>query len=178
MNIALARSRKACGARGSTSRRRPRPGFSERPTTRISLSLTGKRVVFARDQDFLRLHAAGAAHFGIACRRKDTHNIGEILQGLILIWEYYDDADDLSGVVEFLWAGVNGGAYGLNRLAAASGSCGRIFDPCDGQETPPPADYQSDFGCGICFWSGRIIWDDGVVINTKEAPHDPPHVCR
>jgi len=53
----------------------------------LTFALRERRVVFTQDQDFLRLHAAGAAHFGIVYGRKDTHNIGEILQGLILIWE-------------------------------------------------------------------------------------------
>jgi hypothetical protein len=54
-----------------------------------------------QDQDFLRLHAASAAHLGIAYRRKDTSNIGEIIQGLLLIWDYYD-AEDLSSRIEYL----------------------------------------------------------------------------
>jgi hypothetical protein len=67
----------------------------------LAFALQAKRVVFTKDQEFLRLHAAGAADCGIAFRRKDTYNIGEILEGLILIWEYYD-VDDLLGRIEYL----------------------------------------------------------------------------
>ena len=67
----------------------------------LAFALRERRVVFTQDQDFLRLHAAGAVHFGIAYRRKDLLDIGEILQGLILIWECYD-VDDLRGRVEYL----------------------------------------------------------------------------
>lgn len=67
----------------------------------LAYAFNEKRVVFTQDQDFLRLHTAGAAHFGIAYRRKDTYNIGEIIQGLLLIWDYYD-VEDLSGRIEYL----------------------------------------------------------------------------
>src|SRR5215210_6816966 len=36
------------------------------------------RVVFTQDRDFLRLHAAGEPHLGIAYCQKDSLSIGEI----------------------------------------------------------------------------------------------------
>jgi hypothetical protein len=45
------------------------------------------RILFIQDQDSLWLDAAGVPHAGIAYRVKDTKSIGEIIQGLVLIWE-------------------------------------------------------------------------------------------
>ena len=59
------------------------------------------RVVFTQDRDFLRLHYAGTDHAGIAYCIKDSRSIGEILRGLILIWEVLDP-EAISGRVEFL----------------------------------------------------------------------------
>ncbi len=59
------------------------------------------RVLFTQDRDFLRLHAEGASHAGIAYCEKDTKAIGEIIQGLILIWEILDPPE-MRGRVEFL----------------------------------------------------------------------------
>lgn len=61
------------------------------------------RVIFTQDRDFLRLHAAGTAHPGIAYCDKDRLGIGEIISGLVLIWEVYDP-EDMAGKVEYLAA--------------------------------------------------------------------------
>ena len=45
------------------------------------------RVVFTQDQDFLRLHAAGVEHRGIAFCYQKSRSIGQIIAGLLLIWE-------------------------------------------------------------------------------------------
>lgn len=67
----------------------------------LAYAVREKRIVFTQDQDFLRLHASGVAHCGMAYRRKDTYTIGEILQGLLLLWEHYD-ADELFSRIEYL----------------------------------------------------------------------------
>ena len=59
------------------------------------------RVIFTQDRDFLRLHYAGFSHSGIAYCIKGSRSIGEILRGLILIWEVLKP-EDMIGKVEFL----------------------------------------------------------------------------
>ncbi len=59
------------------------------------------RVIFTQDRDFLRLHADGEAHPGIACCDKDTKGLGEIITMLVLIWEVYEP-EELVNRVEFL----------------------------------------------------------------------------
>ena|SRR5438874_2438940 len=45
------------------------------------------RVLFTQDRDFLRLYATGVAHAGIAYCDKESRSIGDIIRGLVLIWE-------------------------------------------------------------------------------------------
>ena len=59
------------------------------------------RVLFTQDHDFLRLHASGIAHRGIVYSAKDTCSIGEIIQGLVLVWEIMEP-DEIVNRVEFL----------------------------------------------------------------------------
>ncbi len=42
------------------------------------------RVIFTQDDDFLRLHAAGADHAGIVYAHQQT-SIGDVIRGLMLI---------------------------------------------------------------------------------------------
>jgi Domain of unknown function (DUF5615) len=58
------------------------------------------RVVFTQDDDFLRLHAAGIEHAGIAYAPQGT-SIGNMIRGLMLIYRVLD-AEDMRGHVEFL----------------------------------------------------------------------------
>src|SRR5690242_6456158 len=44
------------------------------------------RVIFTQDDDFLRLHAAGMEHAGIAYAPQHTP-IGEVIRGLMLIYQ-------------------------------------------------------------------------------------------
>lgn len=66
------------------------------------LALAGKegRVIFTQDDDFLRMHAAGADHAGIVYAPQQTP-IGEIIYGLVLIHRVLD-AHDMKGHVEYL----------------------------------------------------------------------------
>ncbi len=59
------------------------------------------RVIFTQDRDFLRLHAAGLTHTGIAYCDKDSKSIGEIITMLVLIWEIYEP-EEMENRVEFV----------------------------------------------------------------------------
>ena len=67
----------------------------------IAFALRQNRVVFTQDTDFLRLNQAGISHNGIIYCHKNSRSIGEIVRGLILIWEYVE-AQEICGKVEFI----------------------------------------------------------------------------
>ena len=60
-----------------------------------------QRVLFTQDEDFLAIHASGISHPGIVYCKKDSRGIGEMIRGLVLIWEVYDP-EELEGRIEFL----------------------------------------------------------------------------
>ena len=64
-------------------------------------ALSEGRVIFTQDEDFLAIHASGTPYPGIAYCKKDTRSIGEIIRGLILIWEVYEP-NDIAGRIEYL----------------------------------------------------------------------------
>ena len=59
------------------------------------------RVMFTQDADFLRLRQAGADHVGIVYCIQGSRSIGEIIRGLVLIWELLESAD-MVRCVEFI----------------------------------------------------------------------------
>ena len=59
------------------------------------------RVVFTEDADFLRLHAAGTQHSGIVYCHQQSRSVGEIIRGLVMIWEILD-SEDMRNRVEYL----------------------------------------------------------------------------
>ena len=59
-----------------------------------------ERVLFTQDDDFLRLHAAGVEHAGIACAAQGTP-IGEIIRGSMLICHVLE-AEDMKGHIEYV----------------------------------------------------------------------------
>ena len=59
-----------------------------------------KRVIFTQDTDFLKLHAAKQNHHGIVYAHQRTP-IGDVVRGLILIYEVLNVADMINHV-EFL----------------------------------------------------------------------------
>jgi len=67
----------------------------------VAYALPFGRVIFTQDRDFLRLHAAGVPHAGIAYCDKDTLSIGEIITRLVLIWEIYEP-DAMANRVEYI----------------------------------------------------------------------------
>jgi hypothetical protein len=68
-----------------------------------SHALAAGRVVFTLDRDFLRINAARIAYAGIAYCSIDSRSIGEIIDGLVLIWEVLEPAE-MQNHVEFLRA--------------------------------------------------------------------------
>ena len=66
----------------------------------VELAQREGRVIFTQDQDYLRLHSAGVSHAGIAYLTHEK-SIGEIIRGLMLIYEI-SDADEMEGRVEYL----------------------------------------------------------------------------
>jgi hypothetical protein len=67
----------------------------------MAFGVAGGRVIFTQDEDFLAIHASGVSHAGIAFCKKDTLSIGEMIRGLVLIWEVYD-AVEMANRVEYL----------------------------------------------------------------------------
>ena len=67
----------------------------------FAFGVATRRVVFTQDQDFLRLHAAGMEHRGIAFRDQQSRSIGHIIAGLLLIWEV-NEPEVMANRIEFL----------------------------------------------------------------------------
>ncbi len=57
-------------------------------------------VLHTQDADYLRLHRSGAVHAGIAYARQGR-SIGEILRGLLLVFDVLD-AESMKGTVEYV----------------------------------------------------------------------------
>lgn len=66
----------------------------------LAFALRQGRVIFTQDADFLRLHAAGVAHSGIAYAPQQTP-VGTLVRGLMLLYELLDAADMMQQL-EFL----------------------------------------------------------------------------
>ncbi len=66
----------------------------------LALALREGRVIFTQDADFLRLHAAGHPHAGIAYAPQGTPT-GTIIRGLMLIHDVLSP-EDMASHVEFL----------------------------------------------------------------------------
>lgn len=64
-------------------------------------ALIRSSVVVTHDSDFLRLHQDGHQHAGIAFAEQGTRRIGELVAGLILIYELLE-ANEMEGRLEFL----------------------------------------------------------------------------
>lgn len=74
-------------------------GFSDEE--QIAFALEQDRVIFTQDTDFLRLNQEGVTHNGIVYCQQNSRSIGEIVRGLILIWEYVEPFE-MHGRVEFI----------------------------------------------------------------------------
>ena len=58
------------------------------------------RVLFTQDEDFLKLHASGVEHAGIAYTPQGAA-IGDIIRGLMLIQQVLN-AEEMRGHIEYL----------------------------------------------------------------------------
>ncbi|MEO0519141.1 MAG: DUF5615 family PIN-like protein [Cyanobacteria bacterium P01_A01_bin.116] len=67
----------------------------------LAFAYSQQRVIFTQDRDFLILHSAGSEHAGIAYCIKGSRSVGDIIRGLVLIWEVLS-ADEIEGKIEFL----------------------------------------------------------------------------
>lgn len=59
------------------------------------------RTIFTRDADFLRVNASGLEHAGIIFSPQGQETVGDVIRGLVLIWEVYEP-EDLRKRVEYL----------------------------------------------------------------------------
>lgn len=72
------------------------------PDTRVLDSASAaRRVLVTHDSDFLRLHKEQYQHAGIAYCQQGERSIGQIVAGLVLIYEVLGQGD-MIGRVEFL----------------------------------------------------------------------------
>jgi predicted nuclease of predicted toxin-antitoxin system len=67
----------------------------------LEFAASSGRVLVTCDADFLRLHAGGADHAGIAYCRQGAAPIGELLRFLVLIHDLLSPRE-MAGRVEFL----------------------------------------------------------------------------
>ena len=67
----------------------------------LAFAATSGRVVVTQDVDFLRLHAAGVPHAGIAYCHQHSRSIGEVLRRLVLIHTALSP-EDMKNRVEYL----------------------------------------------------------------------------
>lgn len=67
----------------------------------LEFAASAGRVLVTQDGDFLRLHAQGVAHAGIAYCRQQSMPIGEMLRRVLLIHDLLTP-EEISRRVEFL----------------------------------------------------------------------------
>lgn len=67
----------------------------------LAFAVSQKRVIFTQDTDFLRLHQQSVSHYGIVYCQQRSKSIGEIVQGLVLIWQVLD-VDEMMNHLEYL----------------------------------------------------------------------------
>ena len=67
----------------------------------VGYCLREGRVLFSYDQDLLRLAASGVDHAGIAYCQQRRRSLGDIVRGLVLIWEQLEP-EDMVGQVKYL----------------------------------------------------------------------------
>ncbi|QSJ16465.1 DUF5615 family PIN-like protein [Nostoc sp. UHCC 0702] len=60
-----------------------------------------QRVLFTQDDDFLRIASCTINHPGIAYCKQGTRSVGQMIEGLVLIYEIYTP-QEMVGRVEYL----------------------------------------------------------------------------
>lgn len=66
----------------------------------LSFAHKDGRVLVTRDQDFLRLHAAGVLHSGIVFWHSKRKSLGAVIRNLTVLWRTAT-AEELVGRVQF-----------------------------------------------------------------------------
>lgn len=67
----------------------------------LRFCLAQARVILSFDDDLLRLAASGFEHPGIVYCQQRKRGVGDIIRGLVLIWERLDPPD-MAGQVRFI----------------------------------------------------------------------------
>jgi predicted nuclease of predicted toxin-antitoxin system len=67
----------------------------------FAFGIGAQRVIFSQDKDFLKIAGQGTEHSGIVYCRQQGRSVGDIIRGLVLIWEVYE-ADELRNKIEFI----------------------------------------------------------------------------
>lgn len=67
----------------------------------LEFALGEERVVVTHDPDFLRLHASGVEHCGIAFCANQSRSVSELISGLVLIHDCCEPSE-MRGQVEYL----------------------------------------------------------------------------
>ena len=67
----------------------------------IAYAIAQRRVIVTQDTDFLRIAAAGRETTGIAFFPDQGRSIGQVIRGLLLIWEVFEP-EEMRNRVEFL----------------------------------------------------------------------------
>ena len=74
--------------------------YSAKDEEHLAFALSGGRVIFTQDSDFLRIHAAGFRHAGLVYAHQQMP-VGDVIRGLMLIVEVLG-AEDMVGHLEFI----------------------------------------------------------------------------
>ncbi len=72
-----------------------------RDEDQLRFCLAERRVIFSYDDDLLRLAASGVEHAGVVYCQQRKRSVGDVIRGLVVIWERLDPPD-MAGQVRFL----------------------------------------------------------------------------
>jgi len=67
----------------------------------LTFALSQNRVIFTQDTDFLRINQSSITHAGIAYCPQQSKSIGQIIRGLLLIWEILEP-EEMYNHIEFI----------------------------------------------------------------------------
>jgi uncharacterized protein with PIN domain len=67
----------------------------------LQFALANGRVIFTQDTDFLRINQSSITHAGIAYCPQQSKSIGQIIRGLLLIWEILEP-EEMYNHIEFI----------------------------------------------------------------------------
>ena len=70
-------------------------------SSHLAYALQNGRVMVTQDADYIRLHAKGVPHMGIAYSRSGMLNVGDFVEQLIYIYEA-SSPDEMQGHVEYI----------------------------------------------------------------------------